>query len=129
MSKPRRTGSTEKAATVGPVGLAVAQRVRAFREGAQLTLAALSDEMETGGHSLNVPALSRIESGLRRIDVDDLTGICSALGLSPNDVLGYESQPASGLSINVAPQWLDKFLQTATALQELYKKGPADGDD
>ena len=92
-----------------------------------MTLGDLSRALQGHGSQLSVSALSRIEAGLRRIDVDDLVAICRVLGLSPNDLLGYESQPA-GFSFDVTPQWLVKFFDTAAALKEVYEFKAPDGD-
>ncbi len=93
-----------------------------------MTLGDLSRALEEHGSDLSVSALSRIETGLRRIDVDDLVAICRVLGLSPNDLLGYESQPLSGFSFDVTPKWLDKFFETAAALKEVYEVKATDGN-
>ncbi len=72
---------------LGPVGGRVAERVVTVRRAAGLTLAALAAKLEEVGHPMLISALSRIEKGRRRVDVDDLVALALALGVSPNDLL------------------------------------------
>lgn len=71
----------------GPTAEAVRRNVRELREAVGLTYAEMSRRLDSKGHPLAVLALRRIEDGERRITVDDLCALASALGVSPNALL------------------------------------------
>jgi len=72
---------------LGPTSERVRLRVAALRERRRLTLAQLSDRLTHLGHPLGTTAISRIEQGDRRVDVDDLVALAAALNVSPLGLL------------------------------------------
>jgi transcriptional regulator with XRE-family HTH domain len=98
-------------ARVGPAGLVLAANIRRVREAQRLTYVELSKRLAEVGLHIPVLALQRIETGMRRVDFDDLLGLCCALQISPVDLIvdkdaGHESYPVtpktSAASSNVA---------------------------
>ena len=71
----------------GPTAARVATNVRALREARRLELTHLSERLERLGQPIGVPALSRLETGKRRVDVDDLVALALALDVSPARLL------------------------------------------
>lgn len=74
---------------IGPVGHTVRSKIAKIRNRKELTLRDLSErlsDIRPMGHS----TLSEIEHGARRVDVDDLVALASALGVSPTELLGIE---------------------------------------
>jgi transcriptional regulator with XRE-family HTH domain len=70
---------------IGEATRAVGLAIGARRRGLSLTLEEVERRMPAG-HSLNPSSLSKIERGLRRIDVDDLAALGAALELHPADL-------------------------------------------
>ncbi|MBQ0863385.1 MULTISPECIES: helix-turn-helix domain-containing protein [Streptomyces] len=68
---------------LGPVGLTVQRNVKRLREEQNLGLAALSRRLDGIGRKIPTLGLSRIESGERRVDADDLVALAAALDVSP----------------------------------------------
>jgi transcriptional regulator with XRE-family HTH domain len=79
----------------GPTGARVAQRVRELRQERGLTLADLAAELERFGRPILLTALSKLEKGQRRINVDDLVALALALDVSPNVLLLPKSAKAN----------------------------------
>lgn len=48
----------------------------------------LADKLTEIGWPIQQASLARIETGLRRINVDDLVALAEALGVTPDDLLG-----------------------------------------
>lgn len=69
--------------TVGPHGRTVAARAHRLRLVRRLSQAAVVTAMAQAGHPIPRSALSDIELGLRRLDVDDLHALAAALGVAP----------------------------------------------
>lgn len=72
---------------LGPAGEHAAGAVRRFRETRRLTYAELSRSLERLGRPIPPLGLRRLESGDRRIDVDDLIALALALEVSPLAIL------------------------------------------
>ncbi len=72
---------------LGPTGQVVATNVARFRGQHGLRLAGLSERMAKVGRPMSVVTLSAIENGDRRVDVDDLVAVASALDVSPAALL------------------------------------------
>lgn len=81
---------SEKKNPLGPTGLTVSANIKRLREEQRLTYVELSRTLGELGRPIATLGLSRIESGQRRVDADDLMAIASALGVAPNLLL----QPA-----------------------------------
>lgn len=71
----------------GPTGETVRENVARLRKGAELSYAELSRELGRRGHPIPPLGLRRIESGERRVDVDDLTALAFALDVNPHALL------------------------------------------
>lgn len=71
-----------KKSDLGPIGANVAQTVRHFREKRRLGYAELSRKLSEMGREIPPLGLRRIESGDRRVDVDDLVALALALDVS-----------------------------------------------
>ncbi len=71
----------------GPAAQRVADNVRALRKARGLDLSDLSDRLADLGHPISLSGLSKLETGSRRVDVDDLAAIAVALDVSPPRLL------------------------------------------
>lgn len=78
----------------GPTAANVAANLKELR-GSQ-SLRALSARLAEIGHPLAASALQRIESGERRVDVDDLTALACALDVSPLALLKIPASANTG---------------------------------
>lgn len=78
-------------------GQVAAAQLRAHRTSQRLSLRELAERVSGLGHDLPLSAISKIESGKRRMDVDDLTALAAALGVGPANLLvldtGDETDP------------------------------------
>lgn len=72
---------------LGLTALAVSEAVRRHRERVGWGYARLSRELTKLGRDIPSLGLSRIEAGERRVDVDDLTALAAAFGVSPISLL------------------------------------------
>jgi transcriptional regulator with XRE-family HTH domain len=72
---------------LGPVGHAVRANVSRLRELQGLTLQEVSDRLARFGRPIVPSGISKIESGFRRVDVDDLVGLAAALGTTTDRLL------------------------------------------
>ena len=108
------TTKRERGNPIGASARAVAHNVKKFRRRQGMTLEDLSKALEDAGQPISNSALSKLERGVRRVDVDDLTALAATLGVSPNDLL---APPASdepsltgvpdGISLEEVHKWLD----------------------
>lgn len=71
----------------GPTAQRVAANVKEAREKRRLSLEALSQRMGEIGRPMLRTGLAKIESGERRVDVDDLMALAIALQVTPNRLL------------------------------------------
>lgn len=72
----------------GQVSIHVRERIRELRIAKKWSMVMLSDRIKaTGGKHYDKSQLSWIETGHRRIDVDDLAAIATALGVEPIELL------------------------------------------
>jgi transcriptional regulator with XRE-family HTH domain len=74
--------------------------------------------MKEAGRSISPSALSKIENGDRRVDVDDLTALAYALGITPYELLsppGDGSAP-TGVPDSYVPEELTAWMRGTTAL-------------
>lgn len=88
---------------IGPMGrhaAAAIARIRGERGWEQRDLAA---RVATAGRGLSASVLSKIESGVRRIDVDDLVAIAAALEVSPALLILAAPVPAGGADRDPLP--------------------------
>lgn len=78
----------------GPTAQRVAANVRRLRRERDLTMAALSGLLTQAGHPIADSGIAKIETGDRRVDVDDLMALAVALGTTPNRLLLPGGQPS-----------------------------------
>ncbi|MDV6312094.1 helix-turn-helix transcriptional regulator [Gordonia amicalis] len=76
-----------RSVTLGPVGETVMRNITYHRTLRKLSIAALADLVTRQGHRLTRQALSEVELGNRRVDVDDLVALARALDISPATLL------------------------------------------
>lgn len=96
----RTTGTTSrKSARLGPAGEAVRLNIRRIRDAQGISGAELSQRMRNEGRPIPLVGIQRIESGERRVDVDDLMAFAIVLGVTPITLLmPVGVQPDDGLS-------------------------------
>lgn len=73
----------------------VATNVRRLRECLGISQAELAERATKTGHVLGEMAIWTLENGKRRIRVDDLFGLGEALGVTPQQLLTPDVDPAS----------------------------------
>lgn len=76
-----------KKSDLGPTGITLTHTVRALREARNLSYAELSRRLADRRREIPPLGLRRIESGERRVDVDDLLALAVALEVSPVTLL------------------------------------------
>ena len=79
----------------GPSSERVAANLRRIRHEREYSYAELSRRLAAAGHPILDTGLMKIEKGQRRVDVDDLTAIAAALGVTPNALLLPPLDPAA----------------------------------
>ncbi len=79
--------ATRRSRDAGPSARRVRINLAQLRERRGVSLRALSKRLEQLGHPLMASGLSKIETGDRRADVDDLLALAIALDVSPNGLL------------------------------------------
>jgi len=72
---------------IGPTGLQTARNVERLRTSLGMSQRRLAEILTALGRPTPTTALSKIERGERRVDVDDLAAIAVALGVSPATLL------------------------------------------
>ena len=72
---------------LGPTGETVRHNIRRIRDAHGMTLKGLSVELARRQRPLSHTVLSQMETGGRRVDVDDLVAIAAALDTNPNALL------------------------------------------
>ncbi|WP_422933059.1 helix-turn-helix domain-containing protein [Sinomonas sp. P47F7] len=109
----------------------VAANLRRARQGIGVDLRELSARIKAAGRTISPTALSRIENGERRVDVDDLTTLAYALETTPAGLLSPPSDgPApSGVTGRFIPEevqsWIDGKVKLTTADLIRYWNGEA----
>ncbi len=68
---------------IGPTGITVGENIRRIRGEQSFTQADMAKNLAENGHPIPVASIGRIESGDRRVEVDDLMAIAIVLGVSP----------------------------------------------
>jgi transcriptional regulator with XRE-family HTH domain len=97
---------------VGETGRTVAQNVRTVRVDQNMTQAELSAALTTIGRPIPVASIGKLESGLRKIDLDDFMALAVALNVSPLRLLLPDTRRPSdevqgtGIAATAADAWL-----------------------
>ena len=76
-------GSRERGNPIGPTARTVGENVSRFRSQLGFTQADLSRRLSENGRPIPVASIGRIDSGDRRVDVDDLMALSVALAVTP----------------------------------------------
>jgi transcriptional regulator with XRE-family HTH domain len=119
----------------GPTSETVRQNVTRLRKAAGMSYAELSRELDRRGHAIPPLGLRRIESGERRVDVDDLMALALALDVNPHAVLlppirgtrvkraitGYDLAPA----VSTSALWY--WAEGAYSISKVGESGPPEG--
>jgi transcriptional regulator with XRE-family HTH domain len=77
-----------RAVEQGYVGERVAARLKEMRTNRGWSLADVERHMDGAGRSIPRSGISKIESGERRVDVDDLAAFCQVFDVLPSALLG-----------------------------------------
>ncbi|TAJ46277.1 MAG: XRE family transcriptional regulator [Herbiconiux sp.] len=77
------TSDRQRGNDIGPNGVRFGDRVRRIRQHLELTQDDLSRLMTTFGRPIPKASIGRIESGDRRVDVDDVMAFARAFDVSP----------------------------------------------
>lgn len=80
-------GSSKAGRGLGVTGEVVRENIRRLREDVRMPLTELSAKLDELGRPIPVLGIRRIESGERRVDVDDLVALAVALEVSPAALL------------------------------------------
>lgn len=75
----------ETAPKVGPVGQRVAERVKQYR--GSISVRELSARLTAQGRPILPSGITKIEQGVRRVDVDDLFALAESLEVVPSQLL------------------------------------------
>lgn len=78
---------SKRSVTLGPIGEIVRRELANWRRALNLTAQELSDRIGQGPRPLGRSAISEIERGDRRVDVDDLVALSFGLEVSPTRLL------------------------------------------
>ena len=84
--------TTRRIDGIGPSGMAVLTKVRLLRKKRGLSLRQMAEETRKIRPTLAADTLNKIELGMRRIDVDDLFALATALGVTPAQLLELPEQ-------------------------------------
>jgi transcriptional regulator with XRE-family HTH domain len=85
------------AAKVGPVGERVAENVKRLRGREHVSVRELSKRLQAAGRPILPSGITKLEQGVRRVDVDDLVALADALGVSPLRLMEDPSSKAVDL--------------------------------
>jgi transcriptional regulator with XRE-family HTH domain len=79
--------ATRSRITLGPTGRQVAANVRRLRTERKMSIATLADRLREANRPIPAIGLTRIETGERRIDVDDLIALANVLDVPLHEML------------------------------------------
>jgi transcriptional regulator with XRE-family HTH domain len=72
---------------LGPAGNNVRRNVRRLREARRWSYREMEERLARAGQAIPVLAQSAIDTGKRRVDVDDLVALAAVFGLTPAELL------------------------------------------
>lgn len=95
---------------LGPTGHQVCRNLKRLREERGLTKKQLSDAVGELGRSIPPLGISRVESGTRRVDADDLVALAVALGVNVStlllpDTIEGETEVTGAGAVSAAQAW------------------------
>lgn len=97
-------GRVKKTNSIGETGRKVAANIKRLRGGCLLK--DISERLSEIGRHITPLALARIESGERKVDVDDLMAFATIFAISPLDILRCDTS---------SPQITSKIAEPAKA--------------
>lgn len=99
---------------IGPIGQRLGDQVRRIRGDLDITQSELSRRLSAHGRPIPVASIGRMESGQRKIDVDDLMAIAYVLDVSPLALLlPFTESPSD----EFRPAGVGKTMDALTAWQ------------
>lgn len=112
--------------SLGETGATVARNIRRIRIDRGLAYTELAQDLKLLGRDIPTWGLRKIESGGRRVDVDDLMALAVALRVSPVTLL----MPHTGAGDNeVTAAGFTRPIPATTLWTWLCAEGPTEGDD
>ena len=104
----------------------VAANVKRLRKERGWTLAQLSEQLESWGHRLTVPVLSKIELGDRGIDVDDLAAFVRAFDTDPVFLLTDPAVVAEARVTGLWQRYREAQIRRSEAVRAAERAGDAE---
>lgn len=89
----------------GPTAMRVAENIKAVRKERGLLLDDLRERLSELGQPASKSGLSKIESGHRRVDVDELVALAIALETNPNRLLLSPDGDSTELDLTPTSAW------------------------
>ncbi|WP_298229627.1 helix-turn-helix transcriptional regulator [Gryllotalpicola sp.] len=113
--EPRQRGNPP-----GNTNQHVAANLRRTRQGIGLDVRSLSARIKAAGRAISPSAISKIENGDRRVDVDDLAVLAFALSTTPADLLTPPegADAPTGLPEQFNAEELRSWVEGRTALTD-----------
>jgi transcriptional regulator with XRE-family HTH domain len=94
----------KKPIEIGRTGQTVRSNVKRLRSAQGLTLREMATRLAVAERPLSINSINEIESGARRVDVDDLMALAIALQVNPNSLLlPPTSDPTHLVALTGAP--------------------------
>lgn len=87
MNEPDARPLTKRPNYLGDVGWAVAANVRRLRKARRLNQQSVAARLTDVGRPMPASSVSKIESGDRRVDADDLAALARVLHVTPQQLL------------------------------------------
>lgn len=103
----------------------VLEGVRMLRLEKQWSFAELEERLTGVGHRIPALGLRRIESGARRVDVDDLTALAAVFDVSPSRLLLHVPEQHEGRHLTGTPEDMSP-LEAAAWLRDEIGLSPKD---
>lgn len=104
----------------GIVSERVAENVRAIRKRRNMSTYDLAGKLSAIGWPIHQTGVARIETGERRVDVDDLEALAAALDVTPDDLLAdVGTAPVSGPELVTLQQAVIDALAAGVAVSEV----------
>jgi len=117
----------ETAPKVGDIGRNVAANLRQTRADIGVSVRALSERLKELGQPILPSGVTKIEQGMRRVDVDELVAIALALRVSPTTLL-IEPSMKQKVALARHPK-SGAAAQTVWELDTAVKRARAAGND
>ncbi|OSZ58676.1 hypothetical protein OQI_20435 [Streptomyces pharetrae CZA14] len=109
-----------RAIQIGEAGGSVAAAIATYRQRRGWDQAYLAERVSDAGRPMSTSVLGKIESGARRVDVDDLVAVAAALEVSPSALLPGGEERADPFEEAAAPgQVRARVLEDIAALGDL----------